>query len=81
METLVESKDDQLIIDGLRLAESIRNLSERTALKICLALAGTDPITFIKIFNLIRTQNLVPPSTLELKPVTAKGRIHNLVGS
>lgn len=60
--------EDQIIIDGLRLAESIRNLDERTALKIALALAGTDPALFSKISNLVKTQNLVPPSTLKLKP-------------
>lgn len=64
-----EPKNDQIIIDGLRLAENIRNLDERTALKIALALAGSDPTTFAKIFNLVRTQNLVPPSTLKLSPV------------
>lgn len=64
-----EINEPQSILNGLRFAESIRNLDERTALKIALALAGSEPELFIKISNLVRTQNLIPSSTYELKPV------------
>lgn len=59
------------VVDGLRFAETIRNLDERSALKIALALAGSKPRLFQKLFDGIRMQNLVPPSTMKLSPVPA----------
>ena len=61
------------IIDGLRFAESVRNLDDRTALKISLALAGSQPVLFSKLLEIVRNQNLAPApkSTLQLVPVPA----------
>ncbi len=57
------------IMEGLKFAESIRNLDERTSLKITLALAGTYPEIYTKLIEITKTQNLIPPSTLQLSPV------------
>lgn len=67
----VYSVEDGAVIDGLRFSESIRNLDERTAMKIALALAGTHPVLFRQISEVTKTQNLVPSSTLKLNPPPA----------
>lgn len=62
------STDYTSIVDGLRFAERVRNLDDRTAMKIALALAGSNPSLFLSIADVVRKENIVPPSTLELKP-------------
>lgn len=62
--------DESKIIEGFRFAESIRTLDDRTALKIALTLAGTNPELFSQLLAVVKKQNLViPKSTYELYPV------------
>lgn len=68
---MTEQTDDA-IINGLRLAESVRSLDERTALKVALALAGWHPELYSQILTIVRSQNMVPASTLVLNPPNAK---------
>jgi hypothetical protein len=65
------SSEDSLVIDGLRFAESVRNLDERSAMKVALALAGLSPKLFKQLMDVTKTQNIVPPSTLKLSPPAA----------
>jgi hypothetical protein len=67
----VEIKSDESIVDGLRFAESIRNLDPNSGLKIALALAGTNPQLFTKLAEITKKQNMSRPSTLQLSPPPA----------
>jgi hypothetical protein len=67
------TQDNDEIVKGLRFAESIRNLDERSAMKIALALAGMNPTLFAQLAEVTRKQNLeAPKSSLSLSPVPAK---------
>lgn len=48
-----------------RYAEKIRNLDERTALKIALALAGHDKELFLTMHEMARTANLAPAAAVK----------------
>lgn len=70
---MTQETNDDAVVRGLRFAESIRNLDERSAMKIALALAGMNPSLFAQLAEVTRKQNLeTPKSNLTLTPVPAK---------
>jgi hypothetical protein len=68
--------EQKTIIDGLRFAEIIHRLDDRSAKKIALALAGSNPTLFMELYE--ATREAVNP-TLKMTTTSGVGVTTNVI--
>jgi hypothetical protein len=78
-EVTMSSTETEMYVKGLRRAETIRNLDERSAMKIAMALAGASPELFDILYEVTRLENVKPQSSLTLNPPGLAKREDNSV--